>query len=111
MHPLNGAVPSLLRCLSACKFFAQRLRSVVLAISRLLFVNVAHGIQARAAVASGDPSACAHRPDHSCLVAQRLPIPLQIVLPPLLGFCILELEDNDQPFKTQLQIAWVSFGE
>ena len=49
--------------------------------------------------------------DLSCLVAQRLPIPLQIVLPPLLGFCILELEDNDQPFETQLQIAWVSFGE
>jgi hypothetical protein len=28
---------------------------------------------------------------------------------PLLGFC--HLEGSDQPFETQLQSAWVSFGE
>jgi hypothetical protein len=46
---------------------------VALSISRfLLFVSVAHGIQARATFASGDQSACTHRPDHSCLVAMGL---------------------------------------
>ena len=30
-------------------------------------------------------------------------------LRPLLGFC--HLEGSDQPFETQLQTAWVSFGK
>ena len=54
------------------------------------------------------PAPNRERSSRSSLVAQRLPIPLRIVCGAY-GFC--HLEGSDQPFETQLQTAWVSFGE
>jgi hypothetical protein len=45
---------------------------------------------------------------HSCLVAQRLPVPLRIVCGTC-GFC--HLECSDQPSETQQQTVWVSSGK
>src|SRR5207247_1339610 len=70
-HPFTHfAVQSILRCRSVCKFFvAYGPRFVALPISRfLLFVTLAHGIQARTTFANGDQSASGRRPDYSCLV-------------------------------------------
>ena len=47
--------------------------------------------------------------DSSSLVAQRLPIPLRDVCGPYPDSA--HLEGRDQPFETQLQTAWASFGK
>src|ERR1017187_6396240 len=63
-------------------------------------------------LALSSPNLTARAIGISGLLAQSRPAftdPAVDRLLPLLGFC--HLEGSDQPFETQLQTAWVSFGE